>query len=60
MEIIKKKLMIKNLKDIQNLIENHKKCLKSSIMKEHLQNKIVDSIVAETQLIQTNIVAKVC
>ena len=60
MEIIKKKLMIKNLKDIQNSIENHKKCLKSSIMKEHLQNKIVDSIVAETQLIQTNIVAKVC
>lgn len=60
MEIIKKKLMIKNLKDIRNLIENLKKCLKSSIMKEHLQNKIVDSIVAETQLIQTNIVAKVC
>ena len=59
MQIIRKKLMIKNLKDTQNLKENHKKCLKSNIMKEHLQNKIVDSIRVETQLIQTNIAAKV-
>jgi len=39
--------MIKNLKDIQNLIENHKKCLKSRIMIEHHQNKTVDLIVEE-------------
>jgi hypothetical protein len=48
MQIIKKKLMIKNLRDTQNLKENRKKCLKSNITKEDLQNKIVDSIRVET------------
>lgn len=48
MQIIKKKLMIKNLRDTQNLKENRKKFLKSNITKEDLQNKIVDSIRVET------------